>query len=249
MFQAFVATAREACELFLVLLTMVAAVRRAGQPELARWIAAGVLAGFALAGLVLAMLPPSGLNPWLDLGLTFGFGLSLALVSCGTMASVAAIDRHATELLDRWLSHPAAGIGLLAVAALSALREFLEFLLLVRFVAVQAPWQDVAWGVGLGLVACALLAGAWQALVTHRATHWVFRLSAIALFVFGTQMAIEAMAEVLLQGVAGARMVRLGQSLMPYLEDGDRYWQLSLLLTAVPLLLWARTWWRRAGLS
>jgi len=247
MFQAFVATAREACELFLVVLTMIAAVRRAGQPELARWIGAGVLAGVALAGGVLAILPPSGMDPWLDIGLTFGFGLSLALVSCGSMASVSTIDRHATDLLERWLAHPAVGIGLLAVAALSALREALELLLLIRFIAEQTPLQDVARGVGLGLAACALLAAAWRALVAHRATHWVFRLSAVAVFVLGAQMAIEAMAEVLLRGVAGARMAGLGQSLGPYLEDGDRYWQLNLLLAAVPLLLWARTWWRRAG--
>lgn len=247
MFQAFVVTSREACELLLVIFAVLGWAHRAKRPELARWVAAGVLAGFASAAAVIDALPPTGMNEWLDIGLTFGFGLSLALVSSGTMASVAGIGVHATGVFGTWLARRAAGPAVLLFIAFSALRETLEAFLLMRFIAERQPAEEVAWGIGLGLAACALLAVAWQALKARPGTHWVFRLSAVILFVLGMQMMIDAVAEVLVRGVAGEHPARVGYALLPYLEEGDRYWVLCLALAVIPLGIWARTWWRRAS--
>lgn len=247
MFQAFVVTSREACELLLVVFALLAWTRRAERPELGRWVLAGVPAGFAIAAAVLAALPPSGLNEWFDIALTFFVGLSLALLSSGTMASVAGIGRHATRVFDAWFAKRPAGALLLAFVAFGALRETLEAVLLVRFIAARESSEDVAWGIGLGLLACALLATAWRALRDRRGAHRVFRLSAVILFVLGAQMMIEAMAEALLRGVGGRGATHLAHTLQPYLEEGDRYWMLCAALAAIPLALWTREWWRRAA--
>ncbi|SFN27444.1 hypothetical protein [Variovorax sp. OV329] len=247
MFEAFVVIAREAGELLLILLALSHAARRGGRPALMRWAGAGVLAGFAGAWAIVAALPPSGMNEWLDIALTFGFGLSLALVSCGTMASLAGVGERATELLDTWAAHPAAGVAVFAFGAFSALREALEALILIRFISAQEPAHDVALGIVLGLVACGLLALAWRALAAHRGTRWTFRLSAVILFVLGAQMVIEAVVETLVRGVGGQMLVRLGYAMLPYLENGERYWMLCAGLALIPLALWTRVWWRRAG--
>lgn len=247
MFEAFVVIAREACELLLILLALSHAARRGGRPGLMQWAGAGVLVGLAAAWGIVAALPPSGMNEWLDIGLTFGFGLSLALVSCGTMASLTGVGARATEMLDNWVAHPAAGVVVFVFSAFSALREALEALILIRFISAQEPLQDVALGIVLGVIACGLLVLAWRALAAHRGTRWTFRLSALILFVLGAQMVIEAVAETLVRGVGGQAFVRLGYAMLPYLENGDRYWMLSAVLAMIPLALWARVWWRRAG--
>lgn len=249
MFEAFVVIAREAGELLLILLALSHAARRGGRPELVRWAVAGVLAGFAAAGAIFSALPPSGMNEWFDIALTFVFGLSLALVSCGTMASLGGVGAQATRLLDDWVAHRSAALAVLAFGAFSALREALEALVLIRFISAQESLGDVALGVGLGLLACALLALAWRALAAHRGTRWTFRLSAVILFVLGAQMVIEAVVDTLVRGVAGDPLARLGHALMPYLENGSRYWVLCLLLALIPLALWTRTWWRQASRS
>lgn len=195
----------------------------------------------------MAALPPSGMNEWLDIALTFGFGLSLALVSSGTMASVSGIGVHATRAVSHWFAHRAAGAAVLGFAAFSTLREVLEASLLIRFIEVRQSPDEVAWGIALGFAACALLALAWRAFQTQRGAHWAFRLSAVLLFVLGMQMMIDAVAEVLLRGVAGDRSTRLGHALLPYLENGDRYWTMCAVLALIPLVVWARTWWRGAG--
>ena len=247
MFEAFVVVAREACELLLILLAISHAARRGCRPQLVHWAVAGVAFGFAGAGALVSALPPSGMNEWLDIGLTFGFGLSLALVSCGTMASLGRVGAQATQLLDTWVTHRAAALAVTAFAVFSALREALEALILIRFISAQEPAADVAWGIGLGLVACGLLAAAWRALAAHRGTRWTFRLSAVILFVLGAQMVIEAVVETLVRGVGGALFSRLGYSMLPYIENGDRYWVLCATLAVIPLALWTRAWWRQAG--
>lgn len=247
MFEAFVVIARETCELLLILLALSLAARRAGRPGLIRWALAGVVAGFAGAAAIVAALPPTGMSEWFDIALTFGFGLSLALVSCGTMASLSGVGAQATRVLDAWVTHPAAGFAVLVFAAASALREALEALLLIRFLSAQEPAADVAWGIALGLVACALLALAWKALQARRGTRWTFRLSALILFVLGAQMVVEAVAETLVRGVGGEWSSRLGYAMLPYLENGDRAWVLCAVLATVPLAMWARAWWRQAA--
>ena len=249
MFEAFVVIAREACELLLILLALSHAARRGGRPALMQWATGGVLAGFAAAWAIVSALPPSGMNEWFDIGLTFGFGLSLALVSCGTMASLAGVGAQATRMLDDWVAHPFAGLAVLAFAAFSALREALEALVLLRFISVQEPIADVAIGIGLGLLACVLLALAWRALAAHRGTRWTFRLSAVILFVLGAQMVLEAVVDTLVRGVAGEMLARIGHAMLPDLENGSRYWVLCLLLALIPLALWTRAWWRQAGSS
>lgn len=247
MFEAFVVIARETCELLLILLALSHAARRGGRPELFRWALAGVAAGFAAAWAIVWALPPSGMNEWLDIALTFGFGLSLALVSCGTMASLGGVGAQATQLLDTWVAHRAAALAVVAFGAFSALREALEALVLIRFISAQESAADVAWGIALGLAACALLAAAWRALAVHRGTRWTFRLSAVVLFVLGAQMVVEALVETLMRGVGGALFTRVGHSMLPYVENGDRYWLGCLILAIIPLILWTRAWWRQAG--
>lgn len=247
MFEAFIVIAREACELLLILLALSHAARRGGRPHLLHWALAGVVLGFGSAWAIVAALPPSGMNEWLDIGLTFGFGLSLALVSCGTMASLAGVGAQATELLDTWVTHRAAAVAVFAFGAFSALREALEALILIRFISAQEPIADVAWGIALGLAACGLLAIAWRALAAHRGTRWTFRLSAVILFVLGAQMVVEAVVETMVRGVGGALFARVGYSMLPYIENGDRYWLLCAALALVPLALWTRAWWRQAA--
>ena len=247
MFEAFVVVVRETCELLLILLSLSLAARRAGRPSLIQWALAGVAVGFAGGAVIVAALPPTGMNEWFDIALTFGFGLSLALVSCGAMASLSGVGAQATRVLDAWVAHPSAGIVVLVFAAASALREALEALLLIRFVSAQEAAADVAWGVALGLASCTLLALAWKALQARRGTRWAFRLSALILFVLGAQMVIEAVAETLVRGVGGTWFSRLGYAMLPYLEHGDRSWVLCVVLATVPLALWARAWWRQAA--
>lgn len=247
MFEAFVVVAREACELLLILLSLSHAARRGARPELLHWALVGVAAGFAAAAAIVSALPPSGMNEWFDIALTFGFGLSLALVSCGTMASLARVGAQATDLLDTWVAHRAAGVAVLAFGAFSALREALEALVLIRFISAQEPAADVAWGIALGLAACGLLALAWRALAARRGTRWTFRLSAVILFVLGAQMVIEAVATTLVRGVGGAPFARMGHAMLPYLENGERYWMLCAGLALIPLGLWTRAWWRQAA--
>ncbi|MBO9649309.1 MAG: hypothetical protein J7605_12415 [Variovorax sp.] len=247
MFEAFVIVAREAGELLLILLALSHAARRGGRPELMRSAYAGVAAGFAGGWSLVGALPPSGMNEWLDIGLTFGFGLTLALVSSGTMASLARVDAQAGEWLDGWISHRAAGLAVFLFAAFSALRETLEALVLIRFISAQEPSSDVALGVALGLIACALLAVVWRAIAGRRGTRWSFRLSAVILFVLGAQMMIEAVAETLMRGVGGSMFTRVGYALLPYLENGDRYWLLCVMLALIPLTLWTREWLRKVG--
>ncbi|WP_077002987.1 hypothetical protein [Variovorax sp. KK3] len=247
MFQAFLIVGRESIELLLVCLALRQWAYHAGRPALVRWIAAGVPAGFVAAAAVVAALPPSGMNEWLDIALDCGFGLSIALLSCGTMASMSGIGAHVTARFDAFFARRAAGLPVLAFVAFSALREVLEAFLLLRFVAVNNGTEEVAWGIALGLVACALLAAAWRTLEANRRTHIVFRLTAVLLFVLGVQMILEALAEVLMRGVAGVELTQLGRALSPYLENGDRYWMLCTALAAIPLLVWVRSWWRQAG--
>jgi Flp pilus assembly pilin Flp len=196
---------------------------------------------------VIAALPPSGMNEWIDIALTCGFGLSIALLSCGTMASMSGIGDHVAARFDAFFARRAAALPVFAFVAFSALREALESFLLLRFVAASHGAEAVAWGIALGLVACALLAAAWRTLEANRRTHIVFRLSAVLLFVLGVQMVLEALAEVLMRGVAGGAFTPLGRALSPYLEHGDRQWMLFLVLAAIPLAVWTRAWWRRAG--
>lgn len=247
MFQAFVIVSREAIELLLILIALREWARQAQRPGLGPWIAAGVIAGFAAAAAIVATLPETGMNEWLDIALTCGFGLSVALLSCGTMASMAGIGAHASSVFDNWFARRATAIPVLVFVAFSALREALEAFLLIRFVAAANTVHDVAWGVALGLAACALLAAAWQALATSRRTHIVFRLTAVLLFIIGIQMMLEAVVEVLLRGVAGPYLTQVGRAMQPYLENGDRYWLLCAGLAVIPLMLWMRAWWRRAG--
>ncbi|MEJ8855620.1 hypothetical protein WKW79_13625 [Variovorax robiniae] len=247
MFQAFVIVGREGCELLLVILALQAWARREARPELIRWVLWGVVAGFAAAASAIVALPPSGMDEWFDIALTFVFGLSLALVSSGTMASVAGVGKHATHFVSHWLAHRASGVAVLAITAFSTLREVLEAVLLLRFVAARQTTEELAWGVALGLLACALLAVAWRALRERRGAHWAFRLSAVVLFVLGMQMLIDSVAEVLLRGVGGERPARWAYALTPYLENGDRYWVLCVVLATIPLMLWTRDWWRRTG--
>lgn len=247
MFQAFLIIGRESVELLLVCLALREWAFHAGRPELVRWIAAGVPVGLAAAAAVIAALPPSGMNEWVDIALTCGFGLSIALLSCGTMASMSGIGAHVTARFDAFLARPSAGLPVLAFVAFSALREALESFLLLRFVAASHGAEAVAWGLVLGIVACALLAAAWRTLEANRRTHIVFRLTAVVLFVLGAQMILEALAEVLVRGVAGGELTRLGRALSPYLENGDRQWMLCVALAAIPLVAWTRAWWRRAG--
>lgn len=247
MFQAFLIVARESIELLLIVIALREWARQAQRSGLEPWIAAGVLAGFAAAAAIVATLPASGMNEWLDIALTCGFGLSIALLSCGTMASMAGIGMHATSMLDAWFAQRSASVPVMAFVAFSALREALEAALLIRFVAAGNPLEDVVWGIALGLVACALLAAAWQVLATSRHTQTVFRLTAVLLFVLGIQMMLEAIAEILLRGVAGPQLTRVGYAMLPYVENGDRYWQLSAALATIPLIVWVRAWWRQAG--
>ena len=247
MFQAFIIVCREVGELLLVIFALLGWARSAGRPVLVWLIFAGVLTGFVIAAAIVAALPATGMDEWFSIALTFGFGLSLAIVSSGTMASVAGIGGQATRVLSAWSAHRAAGVTVLAFAAFSALREALEAFLLLRFVAARETAEDLAWGITLGFVACALLTAAWQGLRTRRGAHWVFRLSAVILFVLGMQMMIEAVSEVLMRGIGGDGSTQLGYALKPYLENGDRYWMLCLALATIPLLVWTRTWWRRAG--
>jgi high-affinity Fe2+/Pb2+ permease len=247
MFQAFVIVSREAIELLLILIALREWARQAQRPGLGPWIAAGVIAGFAAAAAVMATLPETGMNEWLDIALTCGFGLSVALLSCGTMASMAGIGAHATSVFDNWFARRATAVPVLAFVAFSALREALEAFLLIRFVAAANTVHDVAWGVALGLAACALLAGAWQALATSRRTQIVFRLTAVLLFIIGIQMMLEAITELLLRGVAGPQLTHVGHAMQPYMEEGERYWLLCAGLAGIPLVVWMRAWWRRAG--
>lgn len=187
------------------------------------------------------------MNEWLDIGLTFGFGLLLALVSSGTMASLAGVDAQAGDWLDDWVSHRAASLAVFLFATFSALRETLEALVLIRFISAQEPASDVALGIVLGLVAIVLLAIAWRAIALRRGTRWSFRLSAVILFVLGAQMMVEAVAETLMRGAGGAMFSRVGYALLPYLENGDRYWMLCVALALIPLTLWTRDWLRKVG--
>jgi len=212
-----------------------------------RWAFAGVAVGFATGWAMVAALPPSGMNEWLDIALTFGFGLTLTLVSSGTMASLGRVDAQAGEWLDDWVSHRAANLAVFLFATFSALRETLEALVLIRFISAQEPSSDVAVGIALGLIACALLAVAWRAIAARRGTRWSFRLSAVILFVLGAQMMIEAVAETLMRGAGGAMFTRVGYALLPYLENGERYWMLCVVLALIPLVLWTRDWWRKVG--
>ncbi|MDN4592035.1 hypothetical protein DBA29_26490 [Xenophilus aerolatus] len=247
MFQAFVIVSREGCELLLVSLALWAALRDAGRTELIRWAAAGLCVGASGAAATILLLPGSGLSEWFDIALTFCFGLSLALVSTGTMASVADVGTQAMRTLERWLAHRGAGVAVLVFLALSTLREVLEAFLLLRFVAAGQPPADMAWGTALGLLACALLASAWQLLRHRRGAHWAFRLSAVALFVLGAQMMLAAAVEVLLRGVGGHAPSRVARAFVPYLEEGDRYWVSCLVLALIPLSVWSRKWWRNVG--
>ncbi|MGJ7490749.1 hypothetical protein [Variovorax sp. ZT4R33] len=247
MFQAFLIVSREAIELLLIVLALREWARQAERPGLDPWIVAGVLVGLAGAAAVMATLPPSGMNEWLDIALTCGFGLSVALLSCGTMASMAGIDHHAQSQFDAWFAQRAAAVPVMVVVAFSALREALEAALLIRFVAAGTSVHDVAWGAALGLLASALIAAAWQVLATSRRTRFVFRLTAVLLFVLGVQMMLEAVTEVLLRGVGGPQTIRIGHALQPYVENGQRYWLLCAALAVIPLVVWARAWWRQAG--
>lgn len=247
MFQAFLIVGREAIELLLVMVALREWARQEERPGLGPWMAAGLLGGLAGAAVVFAALPATGMSEGFDLALSGGFGLSVALLSCGTMASMGRIGEHAQSRFDAWWMRRSVAVPVLVFVAFSALREGLEAALLIRFVALGTDLHEVAWGAALGLLACALLAGAWQMLAIGRRTRIVFRLTAVLLFVLGVQMMLEALAALLVRGVAGAPMIRLGQALAPYVENGDRYWLLCAALALIPLLLWMRAWWRQAG--
>ncbi|OUM01999.1 hypothetical protein [Variovorax sp. JS1663] len=246
MFQALLIVGRESVELLLVCLALREWAFHAERPALVRWIAAGVPVGLAAAAAVIAMLPPSGMNEWVDIALTCGFGLSIALLSCGTMASMSGIGDHVAARFDAFFARRAAALPVFLFVAFSALREALESFLLLRFVAANHGTEAAAWGIVLGLVACALLAAAWGTLEGNRRTHIVFRLSAVLLFVLGVQMVLEALAEALMRGVAGGALTQVGRALSPYLENGDRQWVLCAALAVIPLAVWMRAWWRRA---
>lgn len=245
MFQAFIIVSREGCELLLVLLALWTALRDHERPELIRWGIGGLAAGLVLAGVTIAHLPSTGLSEWFDITLTFGFGISLALVSTGTMASLADIDSKATARLEAWLAHRAAGPAVAVFVVLSTWREVLEAFLLLRFIAAGQESEELAWGVSLGLAACVLLGLAWQRLRHGRGARWAFRLSAVILFVLGAQMMIDAVVETLLRGVGGAGSTQVARSFVPFLEEGDHYWISCLVLAIVPVAIWSRRWWRR----
>jgi hypothetical protein len=247
MFQAFLIVGREAIELLLIVFALRQWAKEADKGGLDVWIAAGVALGFGTAICVVAALPPSGMNEWVDIALTCGFGLSVALLSCGAMASMGRIGVHTTSALDRFFEHRNARVPVLAFVAFSASREALEAFLLIRFIAASTAAEDVAWGAGLGLGACVLLAVVWRALATNPRTHVIFRLTAVALFVLGIQMLLEAVVESLLRGVAGAQLTHVAYLLLPYVENGDRYWVLCLALASVPFLVWMNAWWKRAS--
>lgn len=247
MFQTFLVVSREAIELFLIVFALRRWAKEADKDGLDEWIAAGLLLGVVATGCVVAVLPPSGMNEWIDIALTCGFGLSVALLSCGAMASMGRIGVHTTSALDRFFEHRSARVPVLAFVAFSALREALEAFLLIRFIAASTAAENVAWGAGLGLAACSLLACVWRALAVNPRTHVIFRLTAVALFVLGMQMLLEAIVELLLRGVAGTQLTYAAYLLLPYVENGDRYWVLCLALASFPFWVWMNSWWTRAS--
>lgn len=246
MFQAFLIVSREATELLLIVLALRQWAKEGDKTGLDVWIGSGVFLGLGTAIGVVAALPPSGMDEWIDIALTCVFGLSVALLSCGAMASMGRIGVHTTSALDRFFEHRSARIPVLAFVAFSALREALEGFLLIRFISASTSPEDLVWGAGLGLAACALLAIVWRVLAANPRTNVVFRLTAVALFVLGMQMLLEAVVELLLRGVAGTRLTRAAYLLLPFMEDGDRYWLLCLALASVPFLVWMNAWWRQA---
>lgn len=247
MFEAFVIVFREAGELTLLTFAALAWAQRTGQLGILRWIVGGLLSGLVIAAALVATLPPWGMNEGFDIALTFGFGLSLLVVSTGTMASLGGIGSHATRVLGSWVAVRGAKPTAMFFMALSAAREALEGYLLLRFVAARELAEDVAWGTVLGFAACALIGWVWRKYQGDRSARWTFRLSAVVLFVIGAQMMAEALAEILVRGMVGTRMAQVGYGLLPYLEEGSRHWLSSLVLALIPLLLWARAWWRRTG--
>lgn len=236
MLQAFVITAREGVEAFLIIAIMVAYLRKSGRAHLVAAVRWGVVAAVLVsvgAGLLLERAANHAL--WeAALG-----GIAAVLVASLTVYMLRAGKRMRHEIesgLERraGTSGGAGFLGVFVFTVFMMTREGMETALLFASLLFQVKSASAIAGAALGVAAAAIIALLWSR-YGHRVQLGRFlQVTAIFLLVFVVQLAVYSFHELAEAGVL-PNSEALHLATEPFGPDGTYGRYLSYMLVALPV--------------
>lgn len=249
MWQGFTIALREGIESFLIVALTLSYLKRTGRPLLARAVYAGIAVSIvACIGVGLFFSQAEKKPLWEGvLALTAAGLVGSLLVYMKRVSSRMKSDmERRIETRARAFSPRRAFWGVFAFTMLMMMREGLETALLVATAFFQMHSAPVTTGLGLGIVAAAVIAFAWTRLGRGVDLRGLLNVSAIFLALFLVQLLLYGVHELSEAGVLPAsQTVHDATEILG--PDGRVGHLLAYLLAIVPTAWLARLWWKRRG--
>lgn len=249
MWQGFTIALREGIESFLIVALTLSYLKRTGRPALARAVYAGIAVSIVAcigAGLFFSQAEKKPLWEGV-LALTAAGLVGSLLVYMKRVSSRMRSDmERRIETRARAFSPRRAFWGVFAFTVLMMMREGLETALLVATAFFQMHSAPVTTGLGLGIVAAAVIAFAWTRLGRGVDLRGLLNVSAIFLALFLVQLLLYGVHELSEAGVLPAsQTVHDATEILG--PDGRVGQLLAYMLAIVPTAWLARLWWKRRG--
>ncbi|CAN5524108.1 hypothetical protein BH10PSE18_BH10PSE18_16070 [soil metagenome] len=250
MYDAFLVTLRETAELLLIAGAMCAYLNRAGRPGMKRNVAAGMALGIGAAFCFTFLLPrAASIDPRWDPSFTVIAAIGVLIVALGMAASTQRIRTRIQLAMEGRLDKPGAGLFIVGLAALLALREGLEVLVFLRAFQARAGEGGILPGMACGLLAAGLCAVAWRSFGAQLRLPLVFRLSAVMLVFLSVELLVAGVTDLLRVQAAIDHRDALTEVVAPFARGGAWHLRLCLLLMVAPVLHIASGWWRETASS
>lgn len=247
MWQGFTIALREGIESFLIVALTISYLKRTGRPALARAVYAGIAVSTVAcigAGLFFAQAEKKPLWEGI-LALTAAALVGSLLVYMKRVSTRMKSDmERRIETRARAFSPQRAFWGVFAFTVLMIMREGLETALLVATAFLQMHSASVTAGLGLGVLAAAVIAFAWSRLGRGVDLRGLLNVSSIFLALFLVQLLLYGVHELSEAGVLPASQTvhNATEILGP---DGRVGHLLAYLLAIVPTVWLAGLWWKR----
>jgi high-affinity iron transporter len=247
MWQGFTIALREGIESFLIVALTLSYLKRTGRGALSRAVYAGIavsVVACTAAGLFFSQAEKKPLWEGV-LALTAAALVGSLLVYMKRVSSRMKSDmEHRIETRARVFSPRRAFWGVFAFTVLMIMREGLETALLVATAFFQLHSASVTMGLGLGVVAAAVIAFAWTRLGRGVDVRGLLNVSSIFLALFLVQLLLYGVHELSEAGIlpASEAVHNATEILGP---DGRIGHLLAYLLAIVPTVWLAGLWWKR----
>lgn len=238
MFDVFFVTLREALEVILLLAAIAAYLPAARRPELLRMLGVGAVIGSAI-GIVVSAGVSRSFDPLIDAVLTLLFGVFLAWMAAGMLASESRIGRGIRASIDLWAERLGWPVAVALIAAIVTFREAFEVGFFVLRHADANGWQTALTGSAFGLTAALLLPLAGSLLKWHAHLALAFRISALLLSYFALSIVVGSLFEIAaLSGWLGSGPI---DALVAQAETSRAL--LIGMLMLIPVFFILRDWW------